>query len=177
VSHSSFNLIYGAFAVVPLFLLWVNISWMVILGGAVLVRSIELYQVDMKDRGYPDFFGCLLVLWQFHEASHKGNSVSNYDLLHLGLSSDQWQRIREVLLSNTVIAATQQNEFVLSRDLARLSLNDLRNMLGVRDLLPANISQVESLPWFANAQLHLGYVDNLESERFNLSVEAFFDGR
>jgi len=177
VSHSSFNLIYGAFAVVPLFLLWINISWMVILGGAVLVRSIELYQVNMRDRGYPDFFGCLLVLWKFHEASHKGSAVSNYDLLQSGLSSDQWQRIREVLLSNTVIATTQQNEFVLSRDLARLSLNDVRNMLGARDLLPANLSQVESLPWFPNAQLHLGYVDNLENERFNLSVEAFFDGR
>ncbi|RYY76399.1 MAG: YihY family inner membrane protein [Gammaproteobacteria bacterium] len=177
VSHSSFKLIYGAFAVVPLFLLWVNISWMVILGGAVLVRSIELYQVDLKDRGYPDFFGCLLVLWQFHQASDKGNSVANYDLLHLGLSVDQWQRIREVLLSNTVIATTQQNEFVLSRDLARLSLNDLRNMLGEKDLLPTNVGQVENLPWYPNAQLHLGYVDNLENERFNLSVEAFFDGR
>ena len=50
-------------------------------------------------------------------------------------------------------------------------------MLGERDLLPTNIAHVENLPWFANAQLHLGYVDNLENERFNLSVEAFFDGR
>jgi len=177
VSHSSFKLIYGAFAVVPLFLLWINISWMVILGGAILVRSIELYQVDMKDRGYPDFFACLLVLWQFHEASHKGSSVRNREFLQLGLSSDQWQRIREVLLSNNVIAITQQNEFVLSRDLARLTLNEVRDLLGEVDRLPANHSQLESLPWFANSKLHLGYVDNLENERFNLSVEAFFDGR
>jgi membrane protein len=177
VSHSSFKLIYGAFAVVPLFLLWVNISWMVILGGAVLVRSIELYQVDTKDRGYPDFFGCLLVLWQFHEASHKGNRVSNQELLHLGLSSDQWQRIREALLSNNVIAMTQQNEFVLSRDLARLSLNDVRELLGEKDLLPTNQAQLEHLPWFVNAQLHLGYIDTAETERFNLSVEAFFEKR
>lgn len=177
VSHSSFKLIYGAFAVVPLFLLWINISWMVILGGAVLVRSIELYQVGMKDRGYPDFFGCLLVLWQFHEASHKGNRVNNQELLHLGLSSDQWQRVREALLSNNVIAMTQQNEFVLSRDLARLSLNDVRDLLGERDLLPTNQNQLEHLPWFANAQLHLGHVDAIENERFNLSVEAFFEAR
>jgi membrane protein len=177
VTHSSFNLIYGAFAVVPLFLLWINISWMIILGGAVLVRSIELYQVDMKDRGYPDFFGCLLVLWQFHEASHKGTSVANRELLHLGLSTDQWQRIREILLVNNVIATTQQNEFVLSRDLARLSLNDLRNLLGELDRLPAADTQLENLPWFSNAKLHLGYVDELENERFNLSVEAFFNGR
>jgi len=177
VTHSNFKLIYGAFAVVPLFLFWINASWMVILAGAVLVRSIELFQINMKDREYPDFFGCLLVLWQFHQASFKGNRVSNHELLHLGLSSDQWQRVREALLSNKVIANTQQNEFVLSRDLARLTLNDIRNLLGERDRLPPTQKQLESLPWFESAQKHLGELDAFETERLNLTVEAFFEGR
>lgn len=177
VTHSDFKLIYGAFAVVPLFLLWINLSWMVILGGAVLVRSISLIQVDMKDRRYPDFFGCLLVLWQFHQASFKGDSIANHQLLRLGLSTDQWQRIREVLLSNNVIATTQQNEFVLSRDLARLSLKEVRALLGVRNRLPESQAELEQLPWFANAKQHLGELDNLEEQRLELSVEAFFEGR
>jgi membrane protein len=177
VSHSNFKLIYGAFAVVPLFLLWINLSWMVILGGAVLVRSIELFQVDMKDRRYPDFFGCLLVLWQFHLASFKGYSLANRTFLNLGLSSDQWQRIREILLSNNVIATTQQNEFVLSRDLARLTLGEVKDLLGVSRRLPMDQAQLELLPWFVNAQAHLGELDKLEDERLNLSVEAFFEGR
>lgn len=177
VSHSNFKLIYGAFAVVPLFLLWINLSWMIILGGAVLVRSIELFQIDMKDRSYPDFFGCLVVLWQFHQASFKGDSVANHELLHLGLSSDQWQRIREVLLSNNIIATTQQNEFVLSRDLARLSLKEVKELLGMRNRLPVNQNQLEHLTWFPNAQLHLGQLDDLENDRLNLSVEAFFENR
>jgi membrane protein len=174
VAHSDFKLIYGAFAVVPLFLLWINLSWMVILGGAVLVRSISLIQVDMKDRGYPDFFGCLLVLWQFHQASFKGDSVANHHLLRLGLSTDQWQRIREVLLSNNVIAITQQNEFVLSRDLARLTLKEVKALLGVSNRMPDNHAGLESLPWLTNAKQHLGELDSIENERLNLSVEAFF---
>jgi membrane protein len=176
VTHSNFKLIYGAFAVVPLFLLWINASWMVILGGAVLVRSIELFQVNMKDRGYPDFLSCLLVLWQFRQAAFKGHSVANYELLHLGLSSDQWQRIREALLANKVIANTQLNEFVLSRDLARLNLNDVRVLVGEGNRLPLDQKQLETLPWFAHAKEHLGQLDVLESERFNLTVEAFFEG-
>jgi len=176
VSHSNFKLIYGAFAVVPLFLLWINASWMVILGGAVLVRSIELFQVNLRDRGYPDFFACLLVLWQFHQASDKGNSVANYELLNMGLSSDQWQRIREALLANNVIVNTQLNEFVLRRDLARLTLNDVRALVGEVERLPAD-PKLESLPWLVNAQERLGDLDSLVNERFNLSVEAFFDRR
>lgn len=176
-AHSDLNLIYGAFAVVPLFLLWINLSWMVILGGAVLVRSISLIQVDMKDRGYPDFFGCLLVLWQFHQASSKGDSVANHQMLRLGLSTDQWQRIREILLNNNVIATTQQNDFVLSRDLARLTLKEVRALLGVINRMPETQTELENLPWLTNAKQHLGELDILEAERLNLSVEAFFDGR
>ena len=176
VAHSDFKLIYGAFAVVPLFLLWINLSWMIILGGAVLVRSISLIQVDMKDRGYPDFFGCLMVLWQFHQASFKGDSIANHHLLRLGLSTDQWQRIREILLNNNVIATNQKNEFVLSRDLARLTLNEVRALLGVNNRMPVNQTALENLPWLANAKHHLGELDTLEYEHLRLSVEAFFEG-
>lgn len=177
VTHSNFKLIYGAFAAIPLFLLWVNLSWMVILGGAVLVRSIELFQVNLRDRAYPDFFACLLVLWQFHQASDKGNSVKNHELLNMGLSSTQWQRIREALLVNNVIVNTQLNEFVLRRDLARLTLNDVRAFVGDVERLPADQIQLESLPWIGNARDYLGALDTAASERFNLSVEAFFDRR
>ena len=177
VAHSSLNLIYGAFAAVPLFLLWINLSWMIILGGAVVVRTIGLVQVDMKDRGYPDFFGSLLVLWQFHQASFKGDSVANHQLLHLGLSTDQWQRIREMLLSNNIIASTQQNEFVLSRDLARLTLRDVKEMLGIGARLPSDQSRLQQLPWLDSAKECLGALDILEAERLDLSIEAFFTVR
>lgn len=177
VTHSNFKLIYGAFAVVPLFLLWVNLSWMVILGGAVLVRSIELFQVNLRDRAYPDFFACLLVLWQFHQASDKGNSIANHELLNIGLSSNQWQRIRESLLANNVIVNTQINEFVLRRDLAKLTLNDVRNFVGDVDSFPSDPKQLDHLPWIDNARACLGYLDTATRERYDLSVEAFFDRR
>jgi len=148
---------------------------MIILGGAVVVRGIGLFQVDAKDRGYPDFFGCLLVLWQFHKASEKGESIANHQLLQLGLSTDQWQRIREVLLNGHVIATTQQNEFVLSRDLARLSLQNVKNLLGENPRMPLDQTRVQDLPWFNNAQQLLGELDALESGRLSLSVEDFFE--
>jgi membrane protein len=177
VASSSLNFIYGAFAIVPLFLMWINLSWMVILGGAVFVRSISLYQVGLKDRKYPDFFGCLLVLWEFHIASYMGNSVSNTQVQQLGLSADQWQRISEILLSKNIICANQQNGFVLSRDLAHLTLAELKEMLKISKRLPVNRTHLEGLPWLSHAEEYLGELDTAEEERLNVSIEAFFEAR
>src|SRR5690606_9351550 len=93
VTICSFTLIYGAFALVPLFLLWINMIWMVVLGGAVLVHTIGTYKIVLKDRGYPDLLATLLVLWKFRQASARGLSLSNPELLQIGLSSEQWRRI------------------------------------------------------------------------------------
>jgi membrane protein len=177
VKHSSLKFIYGAFAVVPLFLLWINLSWMLILGGAVFVRSITLYQIGLKDRGYPDFFACLLVLWQFHLASFKGDQVTSTQLLHLGLSSLQWQRMREILLSNKVISSNQHNEFVLSRDLAHLSLWDVKQFLGGSSRLPDDRLHLKNLPWLPHAQTYLGHLDRYEYEQMLMTVEDFFESR
>ena len=83
----------------------------------------------------------------------------------------------EILLNNNVIAITQQNEFVLSRDLARLTLKEVRALLGASNRMPEVHTELQSLPWLVNAKQHLGELDILEAERLNLSVEAFFDGR
>jgi membrane protein len=53
VSYSSYGLVYGAFAAIPLFLLWINLTWAIILGGAVLVFSIENYKPGSKPEDNP----------------------------------------------------------------------------------------------------------------------------
>lgn len=42
IAHSSYNLIYGAFAAVPAFLLWIYITWLIILLGAELVHALPM---------------------------------------------------------------------------------------------------------------------------------------
>jgi membrane protein len=44
VKHSSYTLIYGAFAAVPLFLMWLYLCWAIVLFGAVLVCSLNAYK-------------------------------------------------------------------------------------------------------------------------------------
>jgi membrane protein len=43
ISHfSSYNLVYGAFAFVPVFLVWIHLSWVVILSGLLLVKILHV---------------------------------------------------------------------------------------------------------------------------------------
>lgn len=41
VSHSNYGLIYGTFAAVPLFLMWIYVSWLIILLGAEFVFALS----------------------------------------------------------------------------------------------------------------------------------------
>lgn len=41
ISMTSYNAIYGSFAALPLFLLWLNISWYIVLFGAEIVHALE----------------------------------------------------------------------------------------------------------------------------------------
>jgi membrane protein len=177
VTHTSFTLIYGAFAIVPLFLLWVNLIWMVILGGAVLVRTISIYQIALKDRGYPDLLAALLVLWEFHQASLKGHSLADRRLISIGLSSGQWQRICARLQKAQVISATNQGEFVLCQDLHHLTLAQLAKILSQPHQLPEDTSKLNDLPWFDALQYHLGEIDNFTNARLAVSVVELFQNR
>ncbi len=174
VSHSSFTLVYGAFAALPLFMLWVNLTWMVILGGAVFVHTIKSHQIGLRDRGYPDLYASLLLLWQLYLASAKGDSLSEQELMRQGLSAEQWLRIRDALLAHRVITATQQGEFVLCYDLKLLNLQQLASMLKLPRHLPRALSSLEQLPWGAEAIKHLEALDAYVDQALSINIETLF---
>src|SRR5690606_37124378 len=120
VANSSFSFIYGAFAALPLFLLWVNIIWMMILAGAVITHSIKFYQIGLSNRNYPDVFAALLVIWELHQASLRGQGMSEWKLLQLGLSSEQWKRLTASLVDAGIMTQSYQGDYVLSYNLSDL---------------------------------------------------------
>ncbi|MDE0757354.1 MAG: YihY family inner membrane protein, partial [Pseudomonadales bacterium] len=46
MAASDFEVIYGAFAVVPVFLLWIYVTWTIILAGAEFVKALGLFRSD-----------------------------------------------------------------------------------------------------------------------------------
>lgn len=174
VSHSSFTLVYGAFAAVPLFLLWVNLMWTVILGGAVFVHTINAYQIGLRDRNYPDLLASLLVLWRCYSASRGGNAVPEHALLRQGLAAEQWLRISEALVKHHVLTTNYQGDYLLCHDLKNLTLLNLADMLDVPRQLPKGTESLSDFPWGPDVVAHLGAVDRFTSEQLSRSVESLF---
>lgn len=68
MSVSSYNAIYGSFAIIPMFMLWADISWSIVLFGvemSYVSQNIELYnfgqEADNVSRRYHDFL-CVVVM-------------------------------------------------------------------------------------------------------------------
>lgn len=72
----TYTLIYGAFATIPIFLLWLYLSWVVVLGGATLTAMLPAYRYG---EGRPiagrDFMDALAVLAVLARAQEKGGAL------------------------------------------------------------------------------------------------------
>ena len=173
VGHSSFSLVYGAFAALPLFLLWVNLIWTVILGGAVFVHTIGAHQVVLRDRNYPDLFASLMILWRCYSASGQGAAVAERELAQ-GLAAGQWQHIRDALVKNHVISTDYQGDYLLSQNLQLLSLQQLSNILALPRQLPEDQDGMTQVPWGKEAMRILGGVDSNNEQLLNITVATLF---
>lgn len=75
---ANFTVVYGALATLPIFLLWIYLSWLVVLAGAVITASLPDYGLDAGYRGRPvggDFQLALRTLRQLVIAHDRGVSV------------------------------------------------------------------------------------------------------
>ena len=129
-SFSSYSKIYGTLAVVPIFLLWIYLSWVAVLLGASLASSMSAFRYQPAAMRLPlgyEMYGLLRLLARFNEARKHGH----------GLHSDQIQRMEPMLTDAlvqqmlaqlcdiNVVRRAEDGEWLLARDLDELSLAEL----------------------------------------------------
>jgi len=121
-----YQLIYGAFATVPLFLLWIYLSWLIVLFGAELVCSLGFSQ-QWRKRAVPRLLMALGVLRVFYERQQLGQKVRLRDVQRQGwlLAEHEWEEILVFLEQQKLVAPTGSGTWVLSRDLGHYSLQQL----------------------------------------------------
>jgi membrane protein len=128
---SSFTFIYGAFAVVPLFLLWIFVSWVIVLMGGILVHSLSAYQ-SSEQANRPRVLKALDVLYLFWYKQKSGKTVREIELLSnrhtviRGLDSETWGELRDVFIKKKVITQNDKGHYLLSRDLHTIKLWQLK---------------------------------------------------
>ncbi|MES2663855.1 MAG: YihY family inner membrane protein [Pseudomonadota bacterium] len=126
----SYEMMYGAFAALPIFIVWLQLSWFILCVGVVMTRCLARYQAAQEK--IPDPVILLATLECFWKEQTIGNSLSDEQVLEIipELGLDQWERIRNLLLNQQMLAKTDQGRFVLIRDLDQWTQAEFLDQFG-----------------------------------------------
>ncbi|MBB5209865.1 YihY family inner membrane protein [Microbulbifer hydrolyticus] len=174
VARSSVQAIYGAFAFVPLFLIWIYLMWMIVLAGCVLVRTLSAYHAAAQGRRYSDLVATLSLLWKFFCNYQKGEPVREQDISRAGIRPSQWRHIREVLQSNQVIAQTERNDYVLVRDLDSISLQQMVDWLHPAPLPESGHRELLQRPWYREVDARFREARDFSRDHLSQSLGDLF---
>jgi membrane protein len=92
----TYQQIYGALAAVPIFLLWIYLSWVIVIFSASIAASASAFDYHAPKKMLPEgaeFLGLLVVLRHFIDAHRTGDSLDQADV-----------RVREPYLHSNLIA-------------------------------------------------------------------------
>lgn len=177
VGNASYHTVYGAFAILPVFLLWVYVCWVIILGGAELVRALETFRSQVRGVSYPGLTAVMMVLYECWRRQKLGHSVSDRDMLRQGLSADDWRPLRDRLLKQRLLVETAQGRYVEMRDLSDLTLSDLRRLCSdpVTRLPSAEARQsLRHYRWYPGFEARLQALEETVHEQLSVSVLSLF---
>ena len=124
----TYALIYGAFATIPIFLIWLYVSWVVVLAGAVFTAMLPAYHAKREVAMVPgerlgEALGALSILAR----AHGEGRVVSINAIARALSTQPY-RCEEVLVRAAArgwAARTEKDAWVLARDAGTIRLADL----------------------------------------------------
>lgn len=150
ISHfSSYTLVYGAFAVFPAFLLWIYLSWAIILFGVEVSRGLTMQRLR-RGRYHHPVLALMEVLQLFWMRHREGGTVSDLEVMAvLGEQEETaWLEFAPLLLQQRLIRRTDDGSYVLARDLEALDFFSFYQGLPWPLPTPADLAGLQGeSPW------------------------------
>lgn len=122
--------IYGTVAFVPIFMLWIFLSWVGVLLGASLASSSSAFRYQPVAMRLPDgyeIYGLMRLLARFNEARERGRGLHSEDIQRLEpiLTDALVQEMLAQLCEINVVRRAEDGQWMLARDLDNLTLAEI----------------------------------------------------
>jgi membrane protein len=178
IAKTSYTAIYGAFAAFPLLLLWIFLSWNIVLAGSVITHSLSTFRYE-RTGNVPRMLKALVVLELLWENYQRGHSISEFNLVleanqrQACLDSDTWTSLRDILLQQRLVMIDERGRYLLSRDLNLIKFWQLKEWV-TGEIALEDMHLAEAEGWRARAQELVQTQRRQQRETLDISLAELF---
>lgn len=179
-SSSIYQDVYGAIAVIPIFLIWIYTSWVIVILGAHITFCLSAFRLTTEISGssgpewsFTDACRVIRALWV---AQKSGSSLTINELRNSGIRLPHYQinEIMNALHDASWIQMDPAGSWLLSRDMSEMTLMDLYRIIPNRIRLKReNITGGDETVQLG--ELMHAYNENL-SQLLNVPFKSVFSG-
>lgn len=178
----TYQQLYGTLAVAPIFLIWLYLSWTVVLLGASFAASLSSFRYQPRALQLPpglELYGVLRLLGRLQAARRDGRGLhlSELQAREPMLTDDLLQRMLSGLDAIAVVRRAEDGGWLLARDLGDVPVGELVEALGLRVPGPAALLPGFDDPVGRDASRALDHLRQPLQAPFARSVGSFFTSR
>jgi membrane protein len=171
----TYQAVYGAFATIPIFLLWIYLSWLMVLLGAVIAASLSSWrflkwqQQDTTAQG-KQFIDALRLLQALGEA-FKNGKVETYSTLHkqLMLSFEEMEWILDLMSRANLVRQVKTGGWVQILDPGNVTVADIYRLFTFRPEVARSAAAGN-----ARLELLLDDITNGMNEKMDVPLSLLF---
>ncbi len=178
-NFTSYEAIYGAFAALPIFLMWLYLSWNLILLGVQISYTLTIFETKEVPVRHP-LLSLLDMLNLTYKRYQEGKTVSENELRNmLGRKElPKWHTYLQQLLDNDLIMETKDSNYILKTDLNTVNLWQFYKSLPYPLPIRSELDQLAAAdydPWFVELYSQLDKIENTATRALSISLANVFE--